>query len=61
MNNINTNFKKNPKIDLKVVSAIADLQKKLPESEKPKQGSDYRLSPPLGGHLLTTIRRGKEI
>ena len=52
-------FKKNPKVDQKVVSAIEALEKKLPDTEKPKQGSDYKLSPPLGGQSLTIVRGGK--
>lgn len=52
-------LKKNPKVDPKVVSAIDTLEKKLPETEKPKQGSDYKLSPPLGGQSLAIVRGRK--
>ena len=52
-------LKKNPKVGHKVVSAIDTLQKKLPETEKTKKDSDYKLSPPLGGKSLSIFRRGK--
>jgi len=62
MNSVSTELlKKNPKIDQKVVSAVDTLWKKLPESERPKQGSDYNLSPPFGGQLLTIVLCGKDI
>ena len=51
----------NPKVDQKVVSAIAALQKRLPETEKTKQGSDYKLSPPFGGQSLSLFHNGKRI
>ncbi|GEM_PF-3294850 len=54
-------LKKNRRIDQKVISAIDALRKQLPESAQPKQGSDYRLSPPFGGKALTSSRCGKEI
>lgn len=44
--------KTNPKVDRKVVDALRALEETLPESEKPKVGADYRLSPPLGGSSL---------
>ena len=50
---------KNSKVDQKVVSDIAALEKKLPSSERTKQGSDYKISPPLGGDALSLFRRGK--
>lgn len=50
-------LKKNLKVDGKVVSAVAALQKKLPETERTKRGADYKLSPPLGGNALTVVRR----
>jgi hypothetical protein len=52
---------KNLKVDQKVVSEIAELEKRLPFSERKKQGSDYKISPPLGGHALSYNRQGKEI
>lgn len=48
---------KNPKVDQKVVSAAGVLQNKLPEDAKQKQGSDYRISPALGGQSLILSRR----
>ncbi len=57
MNNTKTELlKKNPKIDSKVVAAIAALEKELPESERTKNGSDYKLTPPLAGNFLTKSR-----
>ncbi len=56
MNNTKTELlKKNPKIDSKVVAAIAALENKLPESARTKNGSDYKLTPPLAGNLLTKL------
>ncbi len=56
MNNTNTELmKKNPKIDSKVVAAIAALEKELPEFERIKHGSDYKLTPPLAGNLLIKL------
>lgn len=54
-------FNRNPKIDRKVVSAAGTLQKKLPEDAKQKQGSDYRISPALGGQALMLSSRGKRV
>jgi hypothetical protein len=51
---------KNPKVDPKVVSLAEDLEKKLPRPEQPRQGADYKLSPPLGGKTLTITRRGEQ-
>lgn len=50
-------LKKNLKVDGKVVSAVEELQKKLPQPQTAKRGSDYRIAPPLGGHSLTVVRR----
>ena len=50
-------IKKNPKVDRRVVSAAGILQDKLPEDAKQKQGSDYRISPALGGQSLIFSRR----
>jgi hypothetical protein len=59
MKNLNAELlKKNPKIDRAVVSAMNSLQKNLPEPQKPKEGADYKLSPPLSGQSLATVRRG---
>jgi hypothetical protein len=52
---------KNPKVDQKVISTAEDLERKLPKPEQPKQGADYKLSPPLGGKSLTITRRGRGI
>jgi hypothetical protein len=52
-------LKKNPKVDQKVISAAKILQDKLLGTAKPKQGSDYRISPPFGGELLMFRLRGK--
>lgn len=52
---------KNSKVDQKVVLDIAALEKKLPFAERTKQGSDYKISPPFGGHALSLNRNGKEI
>ncbi len=54
-------LKKNPNVDQKVVSAIDTLQKQIPEAERQKKGSDYKLSPPFGGRSLTIVRREKGI
>lgn len=45
-------LKKNPKLDQNVISAANALQNKLPGIAEPKQGSDFRISPPLGGKIL---------
>jgi hypothetical protein len=51
-------LKKNPKVDPKVVAAVDALLEKLPDSAKPRRGSDYRIEPPLGGRALALNRRG---
>ncbi|MDQ1354431.1 MAG: hypothetical protein QG657_4740 [Acidobacteriota bacterium] len=52
-------LKRNSKIDQKVISAAKILQDKLSGVIKPKQGSDYRISPPLGGDMLMLRLRDK--
>jgi hypothetical protein len=52
-------LRKNRKVDQKVVTAAGILQEKMPEDAKPKAGSDYRISPALGGQSVTLTRRGK--
>jgi len=52
-------LKKNPKVDQKVISAANILQDKFSGAAKPRQGSDYRISPPLGGEILMLRLRGK--
>ena len=48
-------IKKNPKIDQKVVSAAIALLKKMPEEANQKQGSDFKIAPPLGGQALKNL------
>lgn len=50
-------LEKNRKIDPKVVSAMRRLEDKLPASARTAQGSDYRISPPLGGQSLALAGR----
>lgn len=52
---------KNPKIDQKVVSKAGELEKTLPRPDRPKQGADYKLSPPLGGSSRALARRSRGI
>lgn len=54
-------LRKNRKVDQKVVAAAGMLQNKMPEGAKPKQGSDYRISPALGGQSITLVRREKGV
>ena len=51
----------NPRVDQKLIALIEELQKKLPDFAKPKQGSDFRISHPLGGKSLMLSRRGRGI
>ena len=51
-------LKKNPKVDQKVISAAKSLQDKLTGTGTPRQGSDYRISQPLGGEILLLRLRG---
>ena len=50
----------NPKIDIKVISEAVALMEKLPGTVRPKQGADYRISPPLGGEMLTILHCGSK-
>ena len=50
----------NPKVDMKIVEAFRELERKLPESARPARGSNYRIAPPLGGQALTLERRKKQ-
>lgn len=45
----------NPNIDRSVVNAFNNLQAGLPDSEKRKEGADYRLAPALGGQTLVAL------
>lgn len=42
-------LKSNSKVDQKVVKSANALHEKIPDSFKPKSGSDYKISPALGG------------
>lgn len=52
-------LKRNPKVDPKVVSKMSILQNKLPDAARTVKGSDYRITPPLGGQSLAWARKGK--
>lgn len=45
-------LRNNNKIDRSVVAKAEKLSNKLPDTQKPKQGSNYKITPPFGGQSM---------
>jgi len=47
------------KIDWELIQKMKELEAKLPEHLRPKQGADFHIEPAIGGHTLK--KKGKKI